>query len=428
MSKPRIAADSLLPQPQHPVESQPLFEGESPPAGDQPGELASPPEIDSQGFEVSFGEPLDRTLDLDTWDDGKDLNAVFAKLDEEVSQALTQEDELRKQVRKILFPMIAKRPNAPKGAGVFEATRKQLQDTQLNVLFNGGVEACDGSCAVHDTLPLTVTQIGVCLVSYLGQQGAWGHRLYRKDLHMRGQDPLHEALESLQRRQQRAGVDHESHRDQLSELGRRGIMSYAERAVLRWKSNAPWRMGHGQPAPYELLTGSGSMDFLRRSIDLLEELILDFRRFVYVPSTPGERLLLTIGHALRPREFAVVENSVRRLEQILTKGHLRAEHRKRAEAFTKEAGPAILIGVYRTYAESPPQVFYAHADCIQDAALIAMADSLLQSQRAFPTLIDLADTVCSSLFGTEGFNSTIQTAYAKHGHPLRFLGERETRR
>lgn len=434
MSRPRTtaiplaAADSLLPQPQHPVEPQPLFEGESLPAGDQPGELAPPPEIDSHEFEVSFGEPLDRTLDLETWDDGKDLNAIFAKLDEEVSQALTQEDELRKQVRKVLFPMIASRPNAPKGAGVFKATRKQLQDTQVNVLFNGGVEACDGTCAVHDTLPLTVTQIGVCLVSYLGQQGAWGHRLYRKDLHMRGQDPLNEALESLQRRQQRGGVDHDSHRDQLSELGRRGIMSYAERAVLRWKSNAPWRMGHGQPAPYELLTGSGSMDFLRRSIDMLEDLILGFRRFVYVPSAPGERLLLTIGHALRPLEFAVVENSVRRLDQILTKGHLRAEHRERAEAFTNEAGPAILIGVYRTYAESPPQIFYAHTDCIQDAALIAMADSLLQSQRAFPTLIDLADTVCSSLFGTEGFNSTIQTAYANHGHPLRFLGERETRR
>jgi hypothetical protein len=433
MSRPRMkvvppdAAGSLVP-PAHAVEPQPLFEGESPPPTDQPGELAAPPEIDSREFEVSFGESLDRTLDLETWDDGKDLNTIFAKLDEEVSRALTQEDELRKQVRKVVFPKIASRPNAPKGAGVFKATRKQLQDTQVNVLFNGGVEACDGTCAVHDTLPLTVTQIGVCLVSYLGQQGAWGHRLYRKDLHMRGQDPLNEALESLQRRQQRAGVDHESHRDQLSELGRRGIMSYAERAVLRWKSKAPWRMGHGQPAPYELLTGSGSMDFLRRSIDLLEELILNFKRFVFVPSAPGERLLLTIGHALRPLEFAVVENSVRRLDQILTKGHLRAEHRDRAEAFTKEAGPAILIGVYRTYAESPPQIFYAHADCIQDAALIAIADSLLQAQRAFPTLIDLADTVCSSLFGTEGFNSTIQTAYAKHGHPLRFLGERETRR
>ena len=86
MSKPRTkavppdSADSLLPQPQHPDDPQPLFEGELSPAGDQPGELAPPPEIDSREFEVSFGESLDRTLDLETWDDGKDLNAVFAKL------------------------------------------------------------------------------------------------------------------------------------------------------------------------------------------------------------------------------------------------------------------------------------------------------------------------------------------------------------
>jgi len=116
------------------------------------------------------------------------------------------------------------------------------------------------------------------------------------------------------------------------------------------------------------------------------------------------------------------------MEQSLHERQLRGGHRERSETFREADGPQILIGVYRTFAESPPQIFYAHADFVQDAALIAMADSLLQAQRAFPTLIDLADTICSSLFGAEGFNSTIQTAYAKHGHPLRYLGERETRR
>jgi hypothetical protein len=396
---------------------------------DQPGDLAPAPLVSDEDFEQGFDEPLDRTLDLDSWNDGRDLNAIFARVDKEVSEALLQEDALRIEVRKELFPIIATRPRAPKEAGVFQATRKQLVDTQLRVLFNDGIEACDGTCAVHDTLPLTVTQIGVCLVSYLGGQGAWGHQLFRKDLHLRGDSPIEEAKwELLQRRQQRAGLDQDSPRDRLSELGRRGIMSYAERAVLLHKAKAPWRMGHGQPAPYELLTGSGSMQLLRRSLDLLSELILERRRFVFVPSAPGERLLLTIGYALKPFEFAVVETSERRMEQILHKGHLRSEHRERAEAFTREVGPKVLIGVYRTFTESPPQIFYAHADFVQDAALIAMADSLLQAQRAFPTLIDLADTVCTSLFGAEGFNSTIQTAYAKHGNPLCYLGERETRR
>ena len=76
----------------------------------------------------------------------------------------------------------------------------------------------------------------------------------------------------------------------------------------------------------------------------------------------------------------------------------------------------------------PPQIFYAHADHVHEAALVAMADSVLQSHRGFPMLIDLADTVCSSTFGTNAFNSTVQSAYAQAGDPLRYLGERETRR
>lgn len=206
--------------------SQPL-------TSDQPGDLTPAPLVSDQDFEQGFDEPLERTLDLDSWNDGRDLNAIFDRVDKEVSEALFQEDALRAEVRKDLFPIIATRPRAPKQAGVFQATRQQLVETQLRVLLNGGIEACDGTCAVHDTLPLTVTQIGVCLVSYLGGQGAWGHQLFRKDLHLRGDSPIEEAKwELLERRQQRAELDQDNPRDRLSELGRRGIMSYAERAVL----------------------------------------------------------------------------------------------------------------------------------------------------------------------------------------------------
>lgn len=41
------------------------------------------------------------------------------------------------------------------------------------LLFNGAVEACDGTSVEHGTLPVTITQIGVCLVSYQGDQGSW---------------------------------------------------------------------------------------------------------------------------------------------------------------------------------------------------------------------------------------------------------------
>lgn len=409
--------------------SQPAPAPEEPPAPLlQPGPLLPPDLISADDFTVGYGESLQQTLDLDTWKRGDDLADIFARLDQEIGQALIQEDEMCKQVRRVVFPQITARPHAPKGAGVFQVTTADLRATQYNVLFNGGVEACDGTRVEHDTLPLSITQIGVCLVSYAGAQNAWVHRLFRRDLRVRGSDPVEEALAILEKREARSGLNQPDKRDRLSELGRRGIMAYAERAVLLKKSQAPWRMGHGNPAPYELLTGSGSMELLVAGLDLLSELILQHKRFVYVPSTPNERTLFTIGNALRPLEFAVVYTAESRIEPIIRDGHLRGPYRERAEEFYYQAAPQILVGVYRTSSEAPAQIFYAHADYVQEAALIAMADSVLQAHRGFPMLIELADAVCGSTFGAEAFNSTVRSAYAEHGQPFRYLSERATRR
>src|SRR5437762_5674498 len=258
----------------------------------QPSLLPSVNEVDEAEFLAAYGESLTQTLDLDTWERGEDLTKKFERLDREVAEALQQEDAIRKQVREIVFPQILNRPNAPQEAGIFRVTTAQLKSTQVNILFNGAVDACDGTCAVHDTLPLSIAQIGVCLVSYAGEQGAWVQRLFRRDLRVRGMDPVQEALSVLEKREARSGNDQPDKRDRLTELGRRGIMTYAERAVLLRKSNAPWRMGHGNPAPYELLTGSGSMELLRAGFDVLSELLLQHKRFVFILSAPGERVLL----------------------------------------------------------------------------------------------------------------------------------------
>ena len=149
---------------------------------DQPSLLPSLDEVGGAEFLAAYGESLAQTLDLDTWERGENLAKNLERLDREVADALQQEDEIRKKVRELVFPQILMRSKAPKQAGVFQVTTPQLKTTQVNVLFNGGVEACDGTCAVHDTLPLSIAQIGVCLVSYAGEQGAWVQRLYRRDL------------------------------------------------------------------------------------------------------------------------------------------------------------------------------------------------------------------------------------------------------
>jgi hypothetical protein len=146
-----------------------------------------------------------------------------------------------------------------------------------------------------------------------------------------------------------------------------------------------------------------------------------------VPSTPAERVLLTIGNALRPLEFAIVENQKYRIEKIVEEGHLRGHWRDMAKDFCSTAGDKMLVGVYRTSSYVPPQIFYAHKEHAQEAAIIAIADSILQSHRGFPMLIDLADSVCHSIFGVEGFRSTIKEAYARRGSALEYFNERETR-
>lgn len=386
------------------------------------------PDAELAEFEAAFGERFTDALDLSTWTLGEDLAATLDRLEQEVAEALRWEDESRKAVREIIFPRISTAPDAPPNAGLYQARRNHLEKIHTGLLFNGGVEACDGTSVAHDTLPITITQIGVCLVSYNGQQGAWAHRLYRRDLRAKLSDPVDEVMAMLERRERREAVGQDG--DSVSELARRGIMAYAERAILREKSSAIWRMGHGSPAPYELLTGlwSSQRDRIRISLDLIRWYV-EHKRFIFVPSAPRKRHWLTIGNALRPLEFVIIQTLRPEIEVMIENGGYREGSgvKQEMEKFRDEVAPEIVIGLYRAWEAAPPYLFYAHRDNAEMAAHIALADSLLQEHRGFPLLIDLADTVCRTTFGADNFTSSVRMAYANAGQPFRYLGERETR-
>jgi hypothetical protein len=386
------------------------------------------PDAELAEFEAAYGEKFTDTLDLSTWTLGEDLAATLDRLEQEVVESLKKEDESRKAVRRIIFPRLSTAPDAPPNAGLYQARRSHLEKIHTGLLFNGGVEACDGTSVSHDTLPLTIMQLGVCLVSYNGQQGAWAHRLYRRDLRAQLSDPIEEIMALLERRENREAVGREG--DSMSELAQRGIMAYAERAILREKSSAIWRMGHGSPAPYELLTGlwSSQRDRIRISLDLIRWYV-EHKRFVFVPSAPRKRHWLTIGNALRPLEFAIVQTLKPEIERMIENGGYREGSgvKQEMQKFRDEVAPEIVIGLYRAWEAAPPYIFYAHKDNAEMAAHIALADSLLQEHRGFPLLIDLADTVCRTTFGADNFTQSVRMAYANAGQPFRYLGERETR-
>lgn len=381
-------------------------------------------------YELAHGENLSQTLDLDTWHPGADLVEMYARLENEVAEAVRKETEYQREIRSKVFPLLRTRVEAPKGAGVYRVTLDRLEEVHRQLLFNGAVEACDGTVVSYDTLPITITQIGICLVSYRGDQGSWVHRIFRRDLRTASsKSPVDETLEILDRRRKRGAVDQTSH-DRLTELARRGIMAYAERAVLLDRSSAEWRIGHGNPTPYELVTGSGMLELVKASLKLMSRLILDHQRFVFIPSSTSARELLTIGNALQPLEYAIVDNNRETLERIAS-GHYRGEGwadvRNDVKEFVNEVGPKILVGMYRVSQLAPAQVFYAHADHAHEAALIAMADSVLQEHRGFPMLIDLANNLCSTTFGAETFAASTQLAYTEAGEPFRYVAERKNR-
>jgi hypothetical protein len=380
-------------------------------------------------YSSAYGEDLSRTLNLDTWQTNDDLVGLYTRLEEEIKDAVHREDEMRTRIRQVVFPQLRNRLGAPPNSGVYQSTVQQIERVHCGYLFNGAVEACDGNSIPHDTLPLTIVQIGVSLVSYSGNQSAWVHRLFRRDLRVGGSDPVDETLNLLEHRRRRSGYDQESSRDRLTSLGRRGIMAYAERAVLLKRSTAPWRMGHGNPAPYELLTGSGMVELVDLGLDVLNELILDHERFVFVPSAPSDRMILTIGNALRPMEYAIIETLEDNLSRI-AEGHYRGPWlrvKTKIDRFVKEAGPKIVKGVFRATPLGPANMFYAHVDHAHEAAHIAIADSVLQEHRGFPMLITLADTVCGNVFGSDSLVPQVQVAYGDAGAPFRYQTERQTR-
>jgi hypothetical protein len=155
--------------------------------------------------------------------------------------------------------------------------------------------------------------------------------------------------------------------------------------------------------------------------------VLEHKRFVFVPSAPRRRHLLTLGNALDSREYLILGTLKPDVNQLIENSHYRGKTLRAMTELRDEVANQVVVGLYRAWRGSPPYLFYAHRDYADLAAHIVIADSLLQPHRGFPLLIDLADALCRAGFGGEAFFSTIQSAYARAGETFGYLGERETR-
>jgi hypothetical protein len=386
-----------------------------------------PQPLDGTGFERAFGESLDKVLDLSTWHGGTDLAGLYERieLDARIGAAIATEDQAAATIRESFLPELAdrSRPGAPPLSGVWRVDLAELERVHKAMLFAGDVDGCASTVHAHETLAASVIQIGIALVSYQGDEGTWSHRLYRRDLQAVPGDAVELVRQLLELRDPSQVRGRPDGADPLTELGRRGIAAYAERAVLARMSGASWRIGRGTPAPYELLTGAGAMDLVIPACDLLQELLVGHRKVVFVPAR-GYRSLLTIGRALAPLEFAVVHQLRTYIEDMVEEGHLRGDRLRRAQDFVSDVGEQVAVGVFRASRHAAPQVFYAPAEpelCAQAAAIV-LADAVLQEHRGYPMLLDMAHQFCRAAFAREEFLAPIEAAYAEHGEPADDLG------
>jgi len=372
-------------------------------------------ELTVDDFKKAYGENFSDAIDIDTWRIGENLAELYPLIESELIKAKQDEEKTHKTFRERIFPRIKEIGSVPQ-AGLNDDVYKEkgiIEKIHKGFLFNGAVTACGSTSVVYDSVPISITQIGVCLVNYQGQHGSYSHRLFRRDLRFKGDDPIKEAIDLIEKRK---GDDIVSDkRAQLSNLAIRGIRTFAERAILLEKSNSNWLLGSGTPAPYELMTGfwASRSQMKDKSINLMQKMILEHQRIVYVQNSIRNPELWTFGNALRPYEYLVIDT----LEDILTRrvalGGTRGEFRESYKKFAKEVGSKIAVGVYKVSQQSQPQIFYCHVDHIQVAALIAMADSALQMYKGSPMLLDLADNLVQNAFGKNDFLATIEQAYAK---------------
>src|SRR5205823_2863430 len=146
-------------------------------AADPPLPVSRAAPVTADAFEECFGESLPRAMDLGSWREGGDLVREYARVVAEIGRAVEVETEQEARFRELVFPRVGLSEGAPPEAGLYDRlTVGDVAEVHRGLLFNGAVECCDGTHQHHDTLALTVHQIGVCLVSYTGNQGSWSTR------------------------------------------------------------------------------------------------------------------------------------------------------------------------------------------------------------------------------------------------------------
>jgi hypothetical protein len=380
------------------------------PVGLDPDAPTPTPEI-----ERALKRTISSVLDFTNWEKGGGFTGL-GKAQEYLAKSIKDQKRVLRSIRKELLPELASLRNAPAGAGVYRAKDEDLRIARRSVLLSGKMTAVRGASIGHDSLAASLISVGVSTTRYDGQIRSWRTYFMRHDCDIRTAHPIEEIRKILDQNARRSTVGPGARgHDTITRLMRRAFQSAAERKCLLEKGGTGWRMGYGVPAPYDLLTGSGSMGLIDAVLPVLEELLLAERRWVFIPDSLSSLAFTQLAGALQPGELAIIQKAKPTLDAIVDSGHYDSVSRAKVKKFANRAGEAIVIGGFRATPYAPPQLFFAHTEHALHAGLVAMADAQFQPHRGFPLLLELAGMSCSTSLGIEAFQAMVESTYASAG-------------
>ena len=388
-----------------------------PPVGIDPDAPTPAPDI-----EKALKQTIDSALNFGNWEEGSGLIG-FGKAQAHLAKSLENQKRHLKNIRKYVLAELPSFNNAPAAAGVYKVSDGDLRAAR-RLMLSGRMTAARGASVGHEGLATSLVSVGVCLTRYDGQIRSWRTVFLRHDCDVRTDDPVDE-IRAILNQQARRGRDGPGSKgsDTVSRLMRRAFQSAAERKSLLERAGPGWRMGYGPAVPYDLLTGSGAMKLIDAVLPMLDALLLQDKRWVFIPDSLNSPAFRYIAAALEPGQLAIIQKAKPTLDTIVDSGHYEGGYRAKVRKFADAAGDAIVIGGFRSSPFAPARLFFAHAEHAIHAGLLAMADAEHQPHRGFPLLLELAGISCTASLGVEAFRGMVESTYAKAGAGNFYLPE-----
>ncbi len=348
--------------------------------------------------EVTFAE----FVKAEKWKDFEShARTIGEELSRDIAISAQQNERIRKEVREYL----------EKEYKVRTVGEERLAWAEKK-LFGNQVCGVDGTHSTYPMLSGIRCRIWVAATSYKNRRTEGVVFVSEQHVH----PPEASILDILKDRKLESRL--------ISSLLIRSIMFYMERKIGLDREEE-WIMFNGPIVPYELRTGIGRMRALDPCLSLCER-VIDRKTVVGVLATSTELELISLGLALKPGEYVKLRSFKDDLEDWLPRAHFNMADEARFRRFIETHGDALDVGLYK--AGPRAYVFHAYHEHFEEAAALIMRDSMFQQLRAYPLLIDYADSLCSHMLASSDFRRMVDFGLARVGSLVFEQSEADQRR